>query len=87
VAVTNSSTSSDNTRRPSRLYRTPEAARYLKEAHDINRAPAYLAKLRVVGGGPEFVYVGRWPAYPEPALDAYAANLISRPMRSTSEAA
>ena len=72
----------------SRLHRTRQASDYLRDHHGVVRAPAYLAKLRVVGGGPEFVKVGtRDVAYTEPALDGYAADLISRPMRSTSEAA
>jgi hypothetical protein len=54
----------------------------------VERAPTYLAKLRVVGGGPVFVRVGvRDVAYSETALDTWAASLISRPLRSTSEAA
>ena len=71
-----------------RLRTTRQASAYLQEKYGINRAPAYLAKLRVVGGGPVFVHVGeRDIGYQEPSLDAWAESLIGRPMRSTSEAA
>ena len=43
-----------------------------------------LAKLIVDGGGPEVVYFGRYPLYPEDKLLAWAAQL-SKPVRSTSE--
>ena len=70
------------------LRNTKAASRYLEDRWGVRRAPAYLAKLRVVGGGPEFVKVGaRDVAYTDPALDAYAQSLISKPLRSTSEAA
>lgn len=71
-----------------RLRKTPEASEYLSKKHGVNRAPSYLQKLRVVGGGPEFRKVGtRDVVYDEPALDTYAESLISRPLRSTGEAA
>lgn len=66
---------------------TRSASAHLKQRHGISRSPATLAKLRVVGGGPEFRRVGAHVAYEESALDAWAATLISRPLRSTSEAA
>jgi hypothetical protein len=71
-----------------RLYKTPGASAYLRDRHGINRASSYLQKLRVVGGGPDFRRVGsRDVAYEEAALDAWARSLISKPLRSTSEAA
>ena len=71
-----------------RLRNTRQASEYLREQHGIGRSPATLSKLRVVGGGPEFRKVGtRDVAYAEPALDSWATSLISRPLRSTSEAA
>ena len=72
----------------SRLRSTRQACDYLLDHHGIVRSPATLNKLRVVGGGPEFRKVGgKQVAYDEPALDCYAETLISRPLRSTSEAA
>ena len=71
-----------------RLRNTRQACDYLHDEYGIKRSPAYLAKLRVVGGGPEYVKIGnRDVAYTEPALDRHAESLISAPMRSTSEAA
>ena len=70
-----------------RLLNTRQASAYL-DGLGIKRAPAYLEKLRCVGGGPEFVKIDGWAvAYTLPGLDAYAEALISRPLRSTSEAA
>ena len=70
------------------LYKTTSASEYLRDRYGINRAPSYLQKLRVVGGGPEFRRIGgRDVAYEEAALDAWAQLLISKPLRSTSEAA
>ena len=67
----------------SRLRTTRQASAYLHDQFGVVRSPAYLAKLRVVGGGPEFRKVGtRDVAYDEPSLDSYAESLISRPMRS-----
>jgi hypothetical protein len=75
---------SENTR----LRNAREASNYLRNKFGISRTPATLAKLRVLGTGPEFVKVGsRDVAYPEAGLDAFAEALVSRPLRSTSEAA
>ena len=71
-----------------RLRHTKGASSYLEKRWGVRRAPAYLAKLRVVGGGPAFRRVGsRDVAYEEAELDRWAESLISRPLRSTSEAA
>ena len=71
-----------------RLRNTRQASAYLYDQFGVVRSPAYLAKLRVIGGGPEFRKVGtRDVAYDEPALNGYAEVLISKPLRSTSEAA
>ena len=48
-------------------------------------AAATLAKLAVVGGGPEFHKFGRFPRYTPEALDAWAATKLSGPRRSTSD--
>ena len=72
----------------SKLRDTRQSSKYLFEVHGVRRTPATLAKLRVLGTGPEFVKVGsRDVAYSKSSLDVFAQGLISRPMRSTSEAA
>lgn len=71
-----------------RLRNTRQASEYLREQFGIVRSPATLNKLRVIGGGPDFRKIGtKVVAYEDVALDAYAAGLISKPLRSTSEAA
>jgi len=44
--------------------RRTEASQYLLEVHGVATAPATLAKLAVVGGGPEYELWGRLPYYP-----------------------
>ncbi len=63
-----------------------EASEYLKLAHGIEVAPATLAKWASVGGGPLYQKVNRTPLYPTTSLDAWAADKLSAPVRSTSEA-
>ena len=70
---------------PSRPLRRVEAAAYLFEKHGIRRAPATLAKLAVIGGGPVFRRAGRVPLYSPADLDEFAASITSAPVRSTSE--
>jgi len=70
---------------PPRLRRT-EACVYLKQVHGIDRAPATLAKLACLGGGPKFEHIGRVPVYPIQELDNWAAKLISPLKSSTSDA-
>jgi hypothetical protein len=65
-----------------RRLRRVEASLYLKNRHQISRAPATLAKLACDGGGPKFQYVGKIPFYTEPELDAYALSILS-PLRSS----
>jgi hypothetical protein len=69
-----------------RLYRTSGASEYLRDRYGINRAASYLQKLRVVGGGPDSDASGRATWLTRRPLDAWARSLISKPMRSTSEA-
>jgi hypothetical protein len=64
---------------------TKEASVYLKEVHGIVRSPATLTKLRCVGGGPAFRKAGRQVILEQVHLDEWAAELLSRPVRSTSE--
>lgn len=68
-----------------RRHRRAAASAYLKERHDIDCAPRTLAKLAVIGGGPEMEYCGRFPLYPEDSLDDYALRKLSPRVRSTSE--
>jgi hypothetical protein len=68
---------------PPRLRRA-EASRYLAEVHGVSTAPATLAKLAVVGGGPAYELWGRVPYYPTGSLDRWAAARLS-PRRSTSD--
>lgn len=61
------------------------ASQYLKEKHGIQRSPATLSKLAVIGGGPRFRKDGRTPLYPIEELDAWAAKKLSPVVGSTSE--
>jgi hypothetical protein len=70
-----------------RLLRRAEAARYLTEIWRIPCSVGTLAKLAVMGSGPEFRKAGRTPLYPEDALDSYAQAKMSPRVRSTSELA
>ena len=67
--------------------RPKEASDYLLVQHGISRTPSTLAKLRVLGGGPLFRKAGRAVIYDSAHLDQYAAEITSRPVRSTSELA
>ncbi len=60
-----------------RRLRTPEAATY------CGSTKSTLEKLRVTGGGPTFIKMGRTVVYDTEDLDAW---LVSRRHRSTSEA-
>jgi hypothetical protein len=63
-----------------------EASEYLEFAHGFTVAPATLAKLASVGGGPGFHRVGRIPLYPRDELNRWAAAKLGRIVMSTSEA-
>jgi hypothetical protein len=65
-----------------RRLRRSDASNYLREKWGISRAPATLAKLACVGGGPRFESANRVPLYPEPELDAWAESILS-PLRSS----
>src|SRR3954454_19134415 len=72
--------------RPARpLLRRDAASRYLKETWGVIRAPATLAKLAVIGGGPPFHRAGRWPLYGPDHLDVWALELIGEARTCTSE--
>jgi hypothetical protein len=69
-----------------KLLRRTAASDYLKEL-GLDRAPATLAKLAVIGGGPVFRRAGRVPLYSTDDLDSWVASKLSAPMRSTSDVA
>jgi hypothetical protein len=62
-----------------------EAAQFLTD-RGYRTAPATLAKLACVGGGPSFTSFGRRPLYREPDLLAWAHGRTTGPRRSTSDA-
>jgi hypothetical protein len=62
-----------------------EASDYLAAEHGIPCAPATLAKLACIGGGPAFYKAGRTPLYPRDELDRWAGERLGRLVRSTSE--
>jgi hypothetical protein len=69
-----------------RRLRRAEASKYLESAWGIKRTTKTLAKDAVLGTGPEFLLMGRFPVYETESLDAWAASLISRrKFRSTSQ--
>jgi hypothetical protein len=63
---------------------TRQAAEFLTEL-GFKTAPAFLNKLRCVGGGPEFELFGRRPIYAEKALIEWAQARTTPPRRSTSQ--
>lgn len=69
---------------PARM-RAKEATEYLEKKHGIIRTFGTLAKLRSVGGGPVFQKCNSWPLYRPQDLDNWAEQILSPPMRSTSD--
>ena len=65
--------------------RRRQASEYLDRHHGIRLAPATLAKLAVVGGGPRFRSDGRFPVYDRAELDAFAIARLGRLRGNTSE--
>ena len=61
-----------------------EAAWFLT-SHGYRTAPATLAKLACIGGGPTFESFGRRPLYRETDLLAWAQARSTGPRRSTSD--
>lgn len=66
-----------------------EASTYLLKKYGAPGSISHttLAKLAVVGGGPEFVKFGRRVGYTPTALDTFAQGRLSAPMKSTSDRA
>lgn len=69
-----------------RFFRRREAAEFLKEGWRFGSA-ATLAKLAVVGGGPEFRKANKIVLYEQGALESWANAKVGPPIRSTSELA
>lgn len=61
------------------------ACEYLLEQHGIKRTPATLAKLRCMGGSPQYFKAGRYVLYPMDALEDWAQELLGQLRHSTSE--
>jgi hypothetical protein len=68
-----------------RYLRRAEASAYLHERYGIRAAVATMAKWAVTGEGPRFHYDGRFPIYSMEDLDIWAAERLSKPVKSTSE--
>jgi hypothetical protein len=69
---------------PERLFRREEAAEYL-QGRGVPITRQALAKMAVVGGGPLFRKIGKWPLYGPDDLDSWIAEKLSAPVRSTAE--
>jgi hypothetical protein len=67
-------------------YRDRRAAAQFLTEQGYKTAPATLARLACVGGGPAFRKFGRKPLYNDEDLLDWAHSRLSAPMRSTSEA-
>jgi len=67
-----------------RFLRRSAAGAYLKEKYGFCSS-GVLAKLAVIGGGPEYSYIGTVPVYEPEKLDEWALGKLSHPVRSTSE--
>ncbi len=63
----------------------PGVSRHLRDTHGIVRSPQTLAVLACRGGGPAFRRFGRKPLYSIADVDAWVAERLSAPVRSTSE--
>ena|SRR5215510_4455288 len=80
-----SQASTGESRRWSRRMRRRELSEYLYEVHGIRLSPPTLAKLAVIGGGPEFQYDGRFPVTTPESADAFARARLGPPRSSTSD--
>jgi hypothetical protein len=67
--------------------RRREASAYLDALYGIRLAPATLAKLAVIGGGPKFRLDGRYPLYDREELDVFADARLGPLRSSTSDKA
>lgn len=67
------------------LFLRRKAAQFISDEFGIPTAPATLAKLASVGGGPVFRHFGRRVVYERQALVDWANAKLSSPRRSTSD--
>ncbi len=67
-------------------FNPPEAAEYMAEAHGVQVAVATLNKMRSIGGGPQYLKFSRAVFYEKTALDAWVAERLGTPRRSTTTA-
>lgn len=70
--------------KPRRLRRA-EVPAYLASVHSVTIKASTLSKMYTTGGGPPCVHFGRVPLYETVALDAWVAERLSAPRRSSSE--
>lgn len=70
---------------PAQFMRRKQAGEYLKSKFGFGSEKT-LAKLAVVGGGPEYRKAGAAVLYEPAALDAWAQSKIGEPQASTSDA-
>ncbi len=63
-----------------------EASVYLRDKFGIAAAPATLARLASVGGGPKFQKQNAYPLYPTDELDSWAEEQLGPLLSSTSDA-
>ena len=68
----------------SRLLRRAEAALHIHNKWGYPCSPRTLAKYAVIGGGPRFRKVGRYPLYHPDDLDVWLKSKLSEPVTSTS---
>lgn len=64
--------------------RRGDAGQYVREQWGMPCSTSWLAKLAVVGGGPKFRKVGRFPVYARVDLDEWATARLGPPQSSTS---
>jgi hypothetical protein len=65
--------------------KTPGVSNLLKEEFNIDRKPSTLVRLRCTGGGPAFHRINRDVYYKPSTVRQWAIELISPPLRSTSD--
>jgi hypothetical protein len=70
-----------------RKLRRAEAAQFVRDAYGVPLSASTLAKLAVVGGGPPYVKISRYPVYDVDDLRAWIEARTSAKLRSTSEEA
>jgi hypothetical protein len=67
--------------------KTPGVSAFLKDEFNIDRKSSTLVRLRCTGGGPPFHRINRDVYYKPSTVRQWAIELISPPLRSTSDTA